>query len=244
MWNSEHDILMCREVLDIEPYQFKMRSPERGKAWETISNNLNATTCLKFRVTPRSVRDRYNLLTKKLQAKLTSEEKASGINATNSELDDLLEEIVEKEKAAREKLDFEDESKKKAAEKEKTAAEEMRKRALERVGQTSKRKGKEDGNEAEPSKKKSRKSTGEAVQYLKERATVEVELREKELDQRRKELESVSEREKERNDQQGQLISNMVNQQQQQQQMMMMILNQQQQQSQALMALMEKIIPK
>jgi len=88
-----------------------MRSPERGKALETFSNNLNATTCLKFRVTPRSVRDRYNLLIKKLQAKLTSEEKASGINATNSELDDLLEEIVEKEKAAREKLDFEDEIK-------------------------------------------------------------------------------------------------------------------------------------
>lgn len=113
------------------------------------------------------------------------------------------------------------------------------------MGQTSKRKGKEDGNEAGPSKKKSHKSTGEAVEYLKERATVEVELREKELDQRRKELESVSEREKERNDQQGQLIFNMVNHQQQQQQMMMMmILNQQQQQSQALMALMAKIIPK
>ena len=103
MWNSEHDVLLCREVLDIGPYQFKMKSPERGKAWETISNNLNTTTCLEFRVTPRSVRDRYNLLTKKLQAKPTSEEKASGINVTNSE----------KEKAAREKLDFKDEVRRK-----------------------------------------------------------------------------------------------------------------------------------
>ena len=96
MWNYDHDLLMCREVLDIEPYQFKLRSPERGKAWKTLSNNLNATSSVKFRVTPRSARDRYNLLPKKMQAKLKSEEKAScfdksnssGIDKSNSELDD------------------------------------------------------------------------------------------------------------------------------------------------------------
>ena len=32
VWKYDHDLLMCREVLDIEPYQFKVRSPERGKA--------------------------------------------------------------------------------------------------------------------------------------------------------------------------------------------------------------------
>ena len=35
---------MCREVLDIEPVQIKLRSPERGKVWETISSDLNATS--------------------------------------------------------------------------------------------------------------------------------------------------------------------------------------------------------
>ncbi|XP_068735661.1 trichohyalin-like [Montipora capricornis] len=59
-WSYDHDILMCREVLDIEPYQFKLRSPERGKAWEAISSHLNTTSCPKFRVTPRSVRDRLH----------------------------------------------------------------------------------------------------------------------------------------------------------------------------------------
>ena len=153
---------MCREVLDIEPYQFKLRSPERGKAWETISSHLNATSHPKFRVTPRSVRDRYNL-TKKFQVRLNREERASGISDDNSELDNLLEEILEKEKAAKEKLDNDD---------EKAAAEDMRKHALERVGQTAKQKSKEEGQEAEKSKsRKSRKSTGEAVEYLKERAS-------------------------------------------------------------------------
>ncbi|XP_068747155.1 uncharacterized protein [Montipora capricornis] len=235
---------MCREVLDIEPYQFKLRSPERGKAWEAISSHLNTTSCPKFRVTPRSVRDRYNLLTKKLQARLNTEEKASGIAVNNSELDDLLEEILEKEKAAKEKLNNDGDDKKKSLENEKVAAEDMRKRALERVGQTTKRKDKEEGTETGPSKKKSRKSTGEAVEYLKERASTEIQLRERELEMRKKEQESMSQRERERNEQQDKVLSTMLKQQDQQQQMMMMLMNQQQQQSQALMSLIGKIVPK
>ena len=50
-WSYDHDILMCQEVLDIELYQFKLRSPESGKAWETISSHLNATSHLNFSVT-------------------------------------------------------------------------------------------------------------------------------------------------------------------------------------------------
>ena len=67
----------------------------------------------KFRVTPRSVRDRYDLLTKKFQVRLNREEGASGISDDNSELDNLLEKILEKEKAAKEKLDNDEEDKKK-----------------------------------------------------------------------------------------------------------------------------------
>ena len=103
---------MCREVLDIEPYQYKL-SPERGKAWETIASHLNATSNPKFRVTQRSFRDRYNFLTKKFQIRLNRKERASGISDDNSELDNLLEEILEKEKAAKEKLDNDVEDKRK-----------------------------------------------------------------------------------------------------------------------------------
>ena len=214
---------MCREVLDIEPYQFKLRSPERGKAWETISSHLNATSYPKFRVTPRSVRDRYNLLTKKFQVRLNKEERASGISDDNSELDNLLEEILEKEKAAKEKLENDGEDKKKSLANEKAAAEDMQKRALERVGQTAKRKGKEEGLEAEKSKRKSWKSTGEAVEYLKERASKEIQLREQELEMRKKEHDSMSQWEREKNEQQDKMLSSMLKQQEQQQQMMTML---------------------
>ena len=50
------------------------------------------------KVTARSVRDRYNLLTKRMQAKLTMEEKTTGIDVETSELDALPEEVLEKEK--------------------------------------------------------------------------------------------------------------------------------------------------
>ena len=45
------------------------------------------------------MRDRYNLLTKRMQAKLKMEEKSSGI--FTSELDVLPEEVVEKDEAGK-----------------------------------------------------------------------------------------------------------------------------------------------
>ena len=244
MWSNDHDIVMCREVLIVEPYRFKIRSPERGKAWESLAETLNAMSSLssKFKVTARSVRDRYNLLTKKMQAKLKSEEKASGIDVETTELDVLLEEILEREKAAKEKLESDEDKKKKAVENDKVAAESMRKQALERMGQTAKRK--KEGDDSEVLKKKSRRSTADAVEYLKERADKEILLKKQELELRKKEQENTMEREKEKNQNQEKLISTMVKQQQEQQQMMMMMIHQQQQQSQAMLAFMQKNVPK
>ena len=55
LWSKDHDVLFCRQVLVTEPYQHKLRSIERGRAWEQVAEHLNAITELKFRVTPRSV---------------------------------------------------------------------------------------------------------------------------------------------------------------------------------------------
>ena len=45
---NDHDIAMCGEAFVEEPYRFKMRSTERGQAWESIAENLNAMPSLKF----------------------------------------------------------------------------------------------------------------------------------------------------------------------------------------------------
>ena len=110
------------------------------------------------------------------------------------------------------------------------------------MGQTAKRKKESDDSVPKNLKKKSRRSTSDAVEYLKERADKEIGLKEQELELRKKEQENIKEREREKNQNQGNLISAMVKQQQQQ--MMMMMINQQEQQSQAFLAFMQKYVPK
>ena len=86
---------MRGEALVEELYRFKMRSTERGQAWKSIAENLNA---MPSSVTARFVRDRYNLLPKRMQAKLKMEEKTTGIDVETSELDAFPEEVLQKEK--------------------------------------------------------------------------------------------------------------------------------------------------
>ena len=132
-------MIMCREVLVSELFNFKPRSPERGKVWEKIAQELNAIEKPKFRVTARAVRNSYSLLITKHAQKLRKEEKASGIEVETSELDNLLEEIIEREKNAKAKIESQDMDKNKKAEKEKATAEGVRKQAMERMGDTKKR---------------------------------------------------------------------------------------------------------
>lgn len=95
-WTTDHDVIMCREVLVSEPYKFKLRTPERGQAWESVAQQLNSIHQPIFRVTTRSVRDRFSLLSTKYAYKLKMEEKASGIQVEQSELEKLIEEILER----------------------------------------------------------------------------------------------------------------------------------------------------
>ena len=79
VWAKPNDTLFCREILLHEPFKFKVRSVQRKKAWDMISDNLNAIEDLKFSVTARSVRDRYANLTSRKSTQLKDVERASGI---------------------------------------------------------------------------------------------------------------------------------------------------------------------
>ncbi|KAK3744556.1 hypothetical protein QZH41_003496 [Actinostola sp. cb2023] len=155
VWSKDHDILFCRELLVTEPYLYKTRSTEKGKAWETIAINLNDIQNPKFKVTSRSVRDHYTLITYKKAQQLKEEEKASGIDVTPTELDILLEEILEKQKAAKAEIASGD-MLKKNAEKDRASAENIRKQAMERMSETRKREEDDDDDEEIPAKKKKR----------------------------------------------------------------------------------------
>ena len=127
---EDHDILMLREVTS-EPYNFKPKSSERGKVWESIATHLNSLKTPEFRVTVRAARDWYALLISWHKLKQREEEKASRIDVPElTELDALLEEIREREKIAEERTDALRNEKKANDEKEKAAAEEIRQAAL------------------------------------------------------------------------------------------------------------------
>ena len=113
-------------MLAMEPYQHPYRSKERGDVWNQIAINLNALDDTR--------REMLTLLITKHKAKICQEENASGIACKETELDQALEEIIDKEKLANKKSS---EAKKKEKE-EKAAEEEHRQSAMERLGQTKK----------------------------------------------------------------------------------------------------------
>ena len=98
-YNLEHGSL----ELVMEPYQYPYRSKDRGDVWNKIAINLNGLDHPRFKVNKRSVRDRLTLLITKYKAKVRKEKNASGISCVELELDQALEEIIDKEKLADEK---------------------------------------------------------------------------------------------------------------------------------------------
>ena len=84
----------------LEPFKYPKRSKEQGEIWGQIAVNLNSLRSPKFRVSKRSVRDSLTLLQTKYKEKIGEEERASGIDCEETQLDAALEEIAEKERAA------------------------------------------------------------------------------------------------------------------------------------------------
>ena len=221
-----------------EPYKFKLRTPERGQAWESLAQQLNSIHQPKFRVTARSVRDRFSLLSTKYAQKLRMEERASGIEVEHTELEKLIDEILEREKDAKRELDSKDREKKSKADKEKATAEQVRKQAMERMV---KRTG--DDQENKQRKPKIRRSTVDAIDYLRERSENEREYKKEELEIKKRELAVQAEKQDQAQKQQQAMFSALMaqiqQQQQQQQNVQAMLAAQQQQQTKLLMAFME-----
>ena len=144
-WSRDHDINLCREVLVVEPFRHKKGSVERGKAWTRIADALNSCSELEFKVNMRSVRERFTLIQKEYIKRNRQDEQSFGTSNEVTELDVLLEEITEKEKAAEEHKEN-DSRHQKNTETDRAKAEEMRKIAMERVRQTKRRKSDEGEN--------------------------------------------------------------------------------------------------
>ena len=185
-WTEEHDRLMCREILAVDPFtSTKKGTVQRGAKWKIIADHLLEIMEPKFKVDLRAVRDRYQLLAQKLRKKLKSEEKASGIDTEMSETETAIEELIEKEDAA-ESIDGDGTQRKRERKnQDRENAEDMTRQAMERMRKTQKRKSAEGENET---KKKERSSGSDTLLYLRERNEFLQETHKEELALRKQEL--------------------------------------------------------
>ncbi|CAH3173645.1 unnamed protein product [Porites lobata] len=102
-WTHDHEAILCREVVNVNPYTTKKGSTQRSRMWEKTADNLNKFTVPKFRVDKRSVRDHVGILVYKHKKKLLEEEKATGITPDEpTELENLLDMIIALGKVAKE----------------------------------------------------------------------------------------------------------------------------------------------
>lgn len=228
-WTNEHDILLCREVIVNDPYEFKTGSRERGQCLDKIADILNAIQNPWFKVDQRSIRDRLKKLLKAFITKKNAEERASGINPEYSELDDLLNDINERKHEGEIRENQNSEEKNKKVDKERAEAEQVRRMSMERLSETKKRlstSASTDELEVSPPTKRPRSSGGDTIMYLREKSEKDFALREEELRLKRAELEAAKERD-----------SHL-------QQQSALMLQQCQQQSAAMMLLVQKVVEK
>ena len=182
-WTEQHDIILCREILVTNPFSAKKKTTQRKKLWDTVAQNDVKINTPKFKasLSERSVRERYSRIAQKYKSKMQEEIRASGISPEQGELDVLLEELSEREEMAEEER-YQQEKK---AVKDQEKAKDIRLQAMERLSQTKKRKSQE--NDSDQPNKKSRRTSSEAISYLREKTQQEMVLRKQELELRSKE---------------------------------------------------------
>ena len=106
-------------------------------------------------VTTKSVRDHFNLLLKKQKNKKPENERASGINIEEKEIDTLLDEILEDIENFQEVLSTQSDAKRQAEAADKEKAEEMRMRAMETYGESRRYKNEDDDTTPQRGKRRS-----------------------------------------------------------------------------------------
>ena len=225
-----------RQILAEEPYRYKAGTRDRGQAWERIANNLNGNCAdCQFVVNQRGVRYRYSIMEKAFKRKMAAEERASGITAESTELDQAVEGIIGRSEGAQTEIERSEENRKKQTEADKETAESIRKDSMERLAETRER-------EIGEGSRKRRGGGVEILQmeFVKEKSRKEMDCRRDELEIRKKEIElrkralMVKERERSERERKDERSITVLAEQQRQQQV---LIAQLQQQMQAILAL-------
>ena len=119
---------------------YKYGSNKKGNCWKKISESFNQLKDISFKVTQRSVQDRYLTLEKTYKKQKREEDKQSGINPEETEVDFALADIIERFEEAQKIHQDASEKQKKKTEQDAAKAEDMRRKSLETFGEIMKQK--------------------------------------------------------------------------------------------------------
>ena len=100
-WTKSMTFIYVREIIVVEPFQFKKGTVARGQLWTKIAESLNSCKELKFRIGLRSVRERFTEIQKEYLLKNSTDGCSSGTSNDITDLDLLLEEIKRKRRQQR-----------------------------------------------------------------------------------------------------------------------------------------------
>lgn len=99
-WTSLHDIVLCKEIIFVNPYSAKKNSVQRSALWQKIADNLNSVKQPHFIVDKRAVWDHIGILLQRFKKQGAQELKESLIAPERTELDAAVEQIIALEESA------------------------------------------------------------------------------------------------------------------------------------------------
>ena len=98
IWTEEQDDELCKQILLIEPFQFRPRTTQSGSAWSKVAEELNKIASFQVKVYQRAVRGRFKIIKKNFQNKMRDEENASGTFPPDlTPVEEALEDIIARE---------------------------------------------------------------------------------------------------------------------------------------------------
>ena len=99
-WTSKHDLILCKEIICVNPYSAKKKCVQHSAISQQIAENVNSIQSPRFIVDKRSVRDHIGILVQRFKRKESSELRESGTTPEHIELDDAIEQIIVMEESA------------------------------------------------------------------------------------------------------------------------------------------------
>ena len=165
----------------------KAGSSERGEKWKRIAETLNLSEMPKFEVNQRSTRERFQFLFERRKAKNREEERASGISPDISDIEKLLDELIELFQTAN--LERETVTKQRADKAALNAEKglEMRRMSMETMGESSKRRQASDDDRGK--EKRSKRVQNDTFEYLNDKLKHDMEWQKKDFELKERMLE-------------------------------------------------------